>query len=631
MEGSEEPPSPVRALRDAFGDNKPPDISRKITACVACRKQKIKCHMKDGKAPCTRCKKRGLPCTVNRSLQMLLENDTVWKHSMEAKMKKLESIISDMANFMSPEARSRIQSQLEAPVQLDPRVANPLPPEFNSHGVADDEVIMDLESGPGDFPASHLLQSQPRTPTGQEDLITKGIISLEDAETFYDMYCNRLDHFRYRIMGDLSTTSLEGIRKISPLLTAAVCTVGALHLASKDFDRCYDEFVSLCAARSFNKVNNVDEVRARCIGAFWLSGLSSSLSASAVRMATDLQLHRSMPQAMQGDRTHYLRIRLYLLVYVVDHQCSIAYGRPPMTRECGTIRDIRRFLECKHATVDDGRLVSQVLRWNMCGNVYDTFGDDVERSLTDTEIPHLRYLSNSLDNLRAEFANKFSLSQHVGNYPQKGVALQYYFAKLYLTSHVFRGAASGRFPYRPDQIRVDENMIAEDAVGSALAIIDTVNSDVEIQAHLNGLPLYFHIMVAFAAVFLYKVSTKYSSLVRVDVERIKHLMSTLVETLKRITSTMHPRHLLVSIEKGIDSLHRRMDLLNVQAGAFEVPGPHSHQAPPVTAPFRLDVSEGYDWAFDGAFDPDSMIGFDLLSNTGLDFPLDTTFGNISYS
>jgi hypothetical protein len=36
-------PSPpaVSALRESFGDRKPPDITRKITACVACRKQKV--------------------------------------------------------------------------------------------------------------------------------------------------------------------------------------------------------------------------------------------------------------------------------------------------------------------------------------------------------------------------------------------------------------------------------------------------------------------------------------------------------------------------------------------------------------------------------------------------------------
>jgi hypothetical protein len=34
--------SPVSDLADAFGDPKLPEISRKITACVACRKQKVR-------------------------------------------------------------------------------------------------------------------------------------------------------------------------------------------------------------------------------------------------------------------------------------------------------------------------------------------------------------------------------------------------------------------------------------------------------------------------------------------------------------------------------------------------------------------------------------------------------------
>lgn len=84
--------SAAKTLRDSFGDRKLPDISRKITSCVLCRKLKvkslfsridsdtdrtrqIKCHMAESKPPCTRCKARGLSCTVNKSLQMLLEND----------------------------------------------------------------------------------------------------------------------------------------------------------------------------------------------------------------------------------------------------------------------------------------------------------------------------------------------------------------------------------------------------------------------------------------------------------------------------------------------------------------------------------------------------------------------------
>ena len=34
-------PLAIETLRENFGDCKPPNISRKITACVACRKQKV--------------------------------------------------------------------------------------------------------------------------------------------------------------------------------------------------------------------------------------------------------------------------------------------------------------------------------------------------------------------------------------------------------------------------------------------------------------------------------------------------------------------------------------------------------------------------------------------------------------
>jgi len=102
METNGSPSAPSSALRERFGDQKIPDITRKITACVACRKQKIKCYMgRDGHPPCTRCKKRGLPCTVNKSLQTILESDADWKASMDRKLQRLESALSKVASHVS--------------------------------------------------------------------------------------------------------------------------------------------------------------------------------------------------------------------------------------------------------------------------------------------------------------------------------------------------------------------------------------------------------------------------------------------------------------------------------------------------------------------------------------------------
>jgi hypothetical protein len=39
-------PSAAAAIRQSFGDRKLPDISRKITACVACRRLKVEAYYK---------------------------------------------------------------------------------------------------------------------------------------------------------------------------------------------------------------------------------------------------------------------------------------------------------------------------------------------------------------------------------------------------------------------------------------------------------------------------------------------------------------------------------------------------------------------------------------------------------
>ncbi|MAD81842.1 MAG: hypothetical protein CL912_02665 [Deltaproteobacteria bacterium] len=68
-------PVPTSSLQAELGGQVQVDISRKITACVSCRKQKVKCDVQQTGNPCTRCKRRGLSCAVKKSLQMLLESD----------------------------------------------------------------------------------------------------------------------------------------------------------------------------------------------------------------------------------------------------------------------------------------------------------------------------------------------------------------------------------------------------------------------------------------------------------------------------------------------------------------------------------------------------------------------------
>lgn len=106
-------------------------------------------------------------------------------------------------------------------------------------------------------------------------------------------------------------------------------------------------------------------------------------------------------------------------------------------------------------TQDDTRLVSQVLRWSVCTSIYDAFGAEFERPLSDAQVPQVRCFSIDLDNLRAEWPDQFSRNSHVSNYPRKGAIIQTHFAKLYLFSQALRGLGASRVLHRAFDIDLD--------------------------------------------------------------------------------------------------------------------------------------------------------------------------------
>ncbi|KAK0352739.1 hypothetical protein LTS02_010562 [Friedmanniomyces endolithicus] len=505
-------------------------------------------------------------CTVNKSLQMILESDADWKTKTESRLKALEGALGKLGDHLSlPEL---LDYEMEDGATETPDLpsssglllpASRVSPTEEKHMPSNFEIVMDDNAGPAAIPGSvvfPVIVYGVDAHRAEQDIITRGVVTVEQAQAYLDIYQNRLDHFLYRIMGDRKT--LSEVRKASPLLLAAVCSVGALHLGAPDFEKCYQEFVTIAAAQSFSRRNTVEEVRGLCIGAFWLSGLEWQCIGAAVRIATDIQLHRSIFKALEGDRTHYLRTRLYYLVYMYVlpwRLCSVPYGRPPMTKQDDTIRAATAFLQTEHAVQDDARLISQVNLWSAQADVYDTFGIDVEKPLTADMIDRIRRFSIRLDEIRAYWTERLAHNRYVGNYPRKGVGLHYHFAKLYLYSLAFRGI--GKPGFKAPEVALDIDELANSALLSATAILRAVVQDQEIQNFLNGLPTYFDIMIAFAVVFVLKVSTKFAASVAIDTSEIRSLVADLVHVLKDVTSNMHTRHLLTSVTRGAETLLER--------------------------------------------------------------------------
>ena len=155
--------------------------------------------------------------------------------------------------------------------------------------------ITRLRSLRSDDPAYEARATTTRSLTHPvDDFITRGLISVEDADRLVNLYLNRIDHFIYMIGGS-KYRSLEALRRGSPILTACICTVAALHdpMSNHLYGVCNREFRRLMATSMFDRRIDLDHMRAMCIGSYWLHDLSWTLSGYAIRRATEINLSKS--------------------------------------------------------------------------------------------------------------------------------------------------------------------------------------------------------------------------------------------------------------------------------------------------------------------------------------------------
>lgn len=312
------------------------------------------------------------------------------------------------------------------------------------------------------------------------------------------------------------------------------------------------------------------------------------------------------------DPTYYLQARLYYLVYVCDHHFSIPYGRTPMTGEYEAIHATSSLLSFADATEDDARLISQVELWSTASQIFKTFGTNISQPIPTNTISQLRRFNISLDTWRADWNERFVHNNHVGNYPRKGVGLHYHFLKLYLCSHAFRGVLKA--PNALQALSPELREIAEMAVASATYILRTVNADVEWQGYLNGLPLYFDTMIAFAAVFLIKTATEYNGTVKVDTVGLLALVEENMLVLQEVGRGMSANHLIARIGEAIKVLlerrktAREISLDEDRASDVEAGGTA------VQTLYTQDyaMADEFDWV-NGTFAGSALQGYDLLS------------------
>lgn len=143
-----------------------------------------------------------------------------------------------------------------------------------------DRVSLNLNGSLGAFPASSLtgltFSSETAGSDHLPDVISRGTISLEAARSYFDFYKDHLDPLIHRVLGD--NVTLADVRARSSLLTSAICAVATFCAGSQDYKACVNAYTGEVSRKLFSVKYEFDDVRALCIGAFWLSDISSALN-----------------------------------------------------------------------------------------------------------------------------------------------------------------------------------------------------------------------------------------------------------------------------------------------------------------------------------------------------------------
>lgn len=265
--------------------------------------------------------------------------------------------------------------------------------------------LRNLRSHPVNKPRSRLLE---------EDFISRGFVSVHEAEELFDYFSRFMNQLLWGGI-ILVHNDLTAARRGSSLLSAAVLTVAALHIPNKTktLIKCYDEFVSLVSSTSLTRYHTLDDVRALCIGAFWLSDLSWKLSGHAVRIATEMNLHQSFQKMTRGHSDQYERAQLWYLLYVCDHQFSIAYGRPPVIHEDQAIKNYETYLQSPSTVSGDTRLIAQVALFVILTDAYRMFGSDTEQALTEEDFVQLRVYNIAVEKWRLLWQPRSGTSPYI--------------------------------------------------------------------------------------------------------------------------------------------------------------------------------------------------------------------------
>jgi hypothetical protein len=212
-----------------------------------------------------------------------LLTDHRWKEQIEQRLEQLEQAQSSAhqpAYAAAPREAHMFGSACITPSTTQPASVSLMkePAHLGNPG-STGHTSLDFTCSPGAFPASSIRAERAAdhstTIVSSKDVITDGIVSLRSGQAHFHFFMERLNRHIHHVIPVSET--LATLRQRSPMLVAAICTVAAFCANSPDYQECLNAYKLIVSAKTFARNHNFDEIRALCIGSFWLNDISYAL------------------------------------------------------------------------------------------------------------------------------------------------------------------------------------------------------------------------------------------------------------------------------------------------------------------------------------------------------------------
>lgn len=547
--------------------------SRHSKSCANCRRLKVKCEDSEQGPDCSRCTRLGLTCL--RVKKSWINNGDEDAEPTQSAITKLERAVEDVLQKLKMPALDMYTRAAVVRPRHPPEATrdhSEEPSDERERDVSPDPMNSLIEATRLNGLRSQLRSVKQRRKGGmrrrEHDIVAEKIISTEEADDMLALFQKHQSHhlFSATIASD---ATVETLRKSSTVLFTAVMLVAALLVPGKEMlhESIHAQFMGLVANVLFDKFHTLDDIRGLCIAALWQPQLSWKLSGLSIRIATELNLHHAFYAAFYDsnitldERKDSLeRTRLWYLLYVLDHQSSIAYGRPPSMSELRPIKDFEILLNSDTCTAADRNLIAQVTGLVALSRAFDLFGLEPRRTMEgdDASVMNHSRFSENIQSWRDRWAFASSFG-NAGASKSSAVELQYHFSNLVLNSLVLRGRPLGKLSEMPSSLRP----LALKAVESAHAILQHFLDDPKYAGEIVGMPLYLHSIIAFAVVFLLKMARRWHSIgITIDApSRTIPLVERIIELLQSCKAGAN--HMVFSMAKGFERMLRQLKKANL--------------------------------------------------------------------